>query len=97
MQTIEFTPEAIEDLASLRKFDQVRIVAELEGQLTHEPTVETRNKKRLRPNKLAEWVLRVDKFRVFYDWFPDGGIVKVIAIGQKEGNDLYIHGERYEL
>ncbi len=97
MYRIASTQEAFDDLASLSKYDQVRVVNTLESQLEYEPTTETRNRKRLRPNKLAEWVLRVDKFRVFYDVFPDDELVKVIAIGVKDKNDLYIHGERYEL
>jgi hypothetical protein len=81
----------------MRKFDLRRVVAEIEAQLTHEPTRETRNRKRLRPNKLAEWELRVEAFRVFYDLVAGGKVVKVGAGGSKEGNALFIHGEKYEL
>ena len=63
----------------------------------HEPTRGTRNRKRLRPNQLAEWELRVEAFRVFFDVLAEDEIVKVVAIGVKEGNDLFIHGEKYEL
>jgi hypothetical protein len=35
MYQVELTPEAIDDLAALRKFDQVRIVAAIEAGLTH--------------------------------------------------------------
>lgn len=97
MFRIEFTPEAVDDLASMRTFDQRRLVTAMEIQLVHEPNRETRNRKQLRPNKLAEWELRVEAFRVFYDVLEDDGIVKVVAIGLKDGNDLYIHGERYEI
>jgi hypothetical protein len=51
----------------------------------------------LRPNELAEWALRVDAFRVFYDVFAEINIVKIIAIGEKTGNELIIRGKRYEL
>jgi hypothetical protein len=34
-------------------------------------------------------------FRVFYDVLDD--TVKIVAIGLKQGNELFIHGERYEL
>jgi mRNA-degrading endonuclease RelE of RelBE toxin-antitoxin system len=97
MHRIEFTPEAVDDLASLRQFDQRRVITEIENQLPHEPTIETRNRKRLRPNALAEWELRVGAFRVFYDVASEDEIVKIVAVGCKEGNDLFIHGERYEL
>jgi mRNA-degrading endonuclease RelE of RelBE toxin-antitoxin system len=76
---------------------QVRILSELEAQLPHEPTSETRNRKRLRPNKLAEWALRVNRFRIFYDVLPANSTVKVIAIGEKKGSDLFIRDEWYEL
>lgn len=36
------------------KVERKQIIAELELQLTYEPMVETRNRKRLRPNKVAE-------------------------------------------
>jgi mRNA-degrading endonuclease RelE of RelBE toxin-antitoxin system len=95
MFRIELTPEAADDLESMRAFDARRVVAAMESQLVHEPTRETRNRKPLRPNELAEWELRVDEFRVFYDVMDE--VVKVIAIGLKQGNELFIHGERYEL
>jgi mRNA-degrading endonuclease RelE of RelBE toxin-antitoxin system len=97
MYRIELTPESIADLAAERKFDQARIVDAMESHLSHEPKSEARNRKRLRPNQLAEWVLRVDNFRVFYDVVPSGDFVKVVAIGRKTGSALFIHGEKFEL
>src|SRR5438309_8523674 len=64
---IVFTTEALEDLRLFRKGERTRIIEALEDQLSHEPNRETRNRKRLRPNQTAEWVIRVDRFRVFYD------------------------------
>ncbi len=92
---IELSPEASDDLGLIRTFDARRVVAAMESQLVHEPTRETRNRKRLRPNGLAEWEPRVDVFRVSYDVRDD--VVRVVAIGLKQGNDLCIHRERYEL
>jgi mRNA-degrading endonuclease RelE of RelBE toxin-antitoxin system len=40
---------------------------------------------------------RIDRFRVFYDVDEVVSIVKIEAIGYKEGNKLYIQGEEYEL
>jgi hypothetical protein len=62
MFRIELTPEAIEDLESLRTFDQRCLITAMEAQLVHEPGGETRNRKRLRPNNLAEWELRIEAF-----------------------------------
>ncbi len=49
MYEIEFTIEAIQDLKSFRKFEHRKIIAGIEVQLEYEPAVETRNRKRLRP------------------------------------------------
>lgn len=97
MFQIEFMPEVWEELELLRKYDQARLVEEIETQLTHEPTRETRKRQRLRPNQLAEWELRVEDFRVFYDVSQQEQIVCIVAIGQKTGNTLFIRGERFEI
>ena len=57
----------------------------------------TRNRKRLRPNDVAEWELRIGKYRVFYDVYEKARTVKVEGIGHKEGNRLFLHGEEYKL
>lgn len=97
MFRIEFTSDALSDLEAMRKYDQQRVVRELEEQTSHEPTIETRRRKRLRPNRLAEWELRVGAFRVFYDVEPDAGIVRVVAIAVKSGSRLFVHGEEFDL
>lgn len=97
MYQIEFTEYAIGDLLTLRKFDQAKVVAAIEEQLTNEPNNITRNRKRLRPNELAEWALRVGDFRIYYDVRSDENRVIVIAVGEKLGNDVYIRGKKYEL
>lgn len=97
MFTIRFTPEAIVDLRALHKRDAQLIVDEIETQLTFEPTLATRNRKRLRPNLLAEWELRIGEFRVFYDVASAETIVKVVAVGRKIGNRLFIHSKEYRL
>jgi len=89
MFTIEFSQSVVEDLADLRAFDRERILDRLEALLTHEPTKETRNKKRLvgltPPWKHAGpvWELRVGKFRVYYAVDEDELLVLVRAIRQK--------------
>jgi len=97
MYRIAFTPEAIGDLDALRKHDARRIIAEIETYLIVEPATPTRNRKRLRPNQLAEWELRLGDFRVFYDLVANELVVRIVAIGNKVGNQLFIHGERYDL
>jgi len=64
---IEFTRTAANHVRSYSKFEQQIILAAIGEQLTHEPTAETRNRKRLGESELSDWELRVQKFRVFYD------------------------------
>ena len=97
MARLEFTPGALEDLRLLRAYDQRRILDTVQEQLRHQPAQETRNRKRLRPNELAEWELRIATFRVFYDVDEENDLVKVEAVGYKQGNILFVHGEEYEL
>lgn len=97
MFQINFTPEALEDLQGFTAYEQRQIIQAIEEQLQYQPTQPTRNRKQLRPNNLAEWELRVDTFRVFYDVDEELSVVKIEAIGYKEGNKLFVHGEEYEL
>ena len=81
----------------LKSFDRQKILREIERQLLYQPTVESRNKKKLKPNKLAQGEIRVDKFRIFYDIDDAERSVKISAIGEKAGNRLYILGGEYDL
>jgi mRNA-degrading endonuclease RelE of RelBE toxin-antitoxin system len=51
----------------------------------------------LRPNQVAEWELRIGKYRIFYDVNTDRNAVEVKMVGSKEGNKLFILGKEYEL
>jgi len=92
---IEFTQAAADHVRSFRKYEQRIILDAVEEQLRHEPTAETRNKKRLGENDLSDWELRVDRFRVFYDLVAerDRQVVMIKAVGHKEHNTLYIGGK----
>ncbi len=97
MYEIEFTPESLDDISGFRKFEQQTIFTEIKTQLSYQPTVETRNRKQLRPNDVAEWELRINKIRVFYDVFEQVKIVKVEAVARKKGNRLFLRGKEYKL
>ena len=97
MFEIEFTDEAKADLSWFKKHEQNEIVDGIDENLRHEPNVETRNRKRLRPNQTAEWELRISKFRVFYDVDDIVKVVSVEAIGLKEGNQVFFLGEEGDL
>lgn len=96
---IEFTKIAADHVRVYRKFEQQVIIEAVTEQLTHEPTVETRNRKRLGENELSDWELRVQKFRVFYDLIIEEKrrVVKIKAVGHKEHNKLLIGGKEVEL
>ena len=56
----------------------------------------SKKRKQLRRNPVAPWEFRLGKYRVFYE-ITGRGDVRVLAIGHKEHNDLFIRGERIEL
>ena len=97
MYDIEYTLEAMEDLKGFRKYEQQLIADQIEEQLSYEPAHETRTRKRLRPNSVAEFELRITKFRVFYDVDENKKLVKIEAVGHKEGSRLFIRGKEYQL
>jgi mRNA-degrading endonuclease RelE of RelBE toxin-antitoxin system len=93
---IQLSRSTIEALKRLRKFDQQRIRDALVAQLSLDPLAETRNRKKLRANGLAQWELRVGKYRVFYKVLQDENVVQILALGYKEGNKLLILDEEFE-
>ena len=93
---IEFVSSAKAHLNGFETAERVRIVAAIEQQLSNEPSVETRNRKRLRPNPLAPWELRVENVRVFYD-VEEPAKVTILAIGTKERDKVYIEGKEIPL
>ena len=97
MFAIRFTTEAIDDLRTYSKADRKRILDGIDACLRHEPGRETRNNKRLRPNRLAERELRLGRFRVFYDIDEGNAWVKIEAVGHKRGNRVYVCGEEFQL
>jgi len=98
MYTIEYTERALDDLECFRKPERALIFDEVDRYLIFEPDLESNSRKRLRPNELAEWELRLGKYRVFYDVKNNTvKIVKVIAVGYKKHNNLFIRGEEFDL
>lgn len=89
MYSIEFSEDAVEDLAAFRAFERGRILDAIEEQLGHDPTTRTRNRKSLLGlAPLIEavppiWELRVAAYRVFYDVNEEEGKVFVRAIRRK--------------
>lgn len=90
---IEFTKPAYRHLEAFRRFDRNRILDSIKEQLIHKPEEETRNKKLLRQNQLADWELRIHPYRVFYDVDRTNEVVRILAVGKKERDKLIIGGE----
>ena len=94
---IDFSREAFEDLRALKKSDQVQIVAVIRSQLRYQPNVVTRNRKRLRPNEVAQWELRVGKFRILYNVDDRDLSVVVEAVAFKVGNVFFVRGMKRDI
>ena len=90
---LEYSRDAVVHLEMLSKRDQQRIVDQIELHLAHQPTLATRNRKKLRPNVLADWELRVGELRVYYVVRESPtALVSIVAIGKKVGNRVFIGG-----
>ena len=93
---VVFSPNAELDLAYHRTFEQRIIVDAIKDHLAVDANVESKRRKKMIENRLAPWELRAGDFRVFYE-IEDDAIVKIISIGQKQHNILFIRGEKAEL
>ncbi len=83
------------------KYDSL-IREKMEEQLLFEPNVETKNRKPLRQPApfAAQWEIRFgpdNRFRVLYDIDEERHAVKIVAIGEKDGNRLIVGGEEVDL
>lgn len=96
--TIEYSPETLDHLRALTARQRTTVLEAVDIQLMYEPTVETRNRKPMRPNPLAPWELRIGDLRVYYD-VEEAPEPKVLirAIGIKERNRVRIGRKEIEL
>src|SRR2546421_566750 len=94
--SIQLTPSAIDDLDYLQKRER-RIVSDgIALFLKRDADVESNRRKPLRPNAISKWELRIRDYRVFYD-VAQKDLVKVVAVGRKRHNDLYIRGQKVDI
>jgi|SRR5438128_11457193 len=94
---IELTEEARADLYYYTAFERKAITSGIRAQLTHQPSIETRNRKKLSDNPVASWELRSGRYRIFYEVDGADLRVTVVAIGHKEHQALYIKGKEVKL
>lgn len=89
MFEIRASTDVERDLRAIKAHDRMRILDTLVEQLSHEPNVETKNRKilvYLTPPFDAVppiWELRIDDYRVFYDVDEEQEIVYVRAVRRK--------------
>ena len=95
---IQFAESVTNHLRALTRAERVRVLDAVARQLVHEPLVETRHRKPLRPNPIAPWELRIGPLRVFYEVVSDTpGVVYILAVGKKQRGLLRIGGREIEL
>jgi mRNA-degrading endonuclease RelE of RelBE toxin-antitoxin system len=90
---ITITADAETQLQALPVRDQRILEAAIRVRLQDLPTTPTRAIKRLRPNPLAEFELRVGDFRVLYN--VEVTEVVLLVVGRKVGNKLIVAGEEF--
>jgi mRNA-degrading endonuclease RelE of RelBE toxin-antitoxin system len=91
---IDYCLRAVRHHRGLTANQRALLADAMEEQLRHQPTVETRNRKRLEANALARWELRVRNLRVFYDVEEqDEPVVRIRAIGIKVRDRTSFPGE----
>ena len=95
---IVYSPATDEHLRALTARQRATIFDSVDEQLAQQPTLETRNRKPMRPNPLAPWELRIGDLRVYYDIEekPEN-VVTILAVGIKDRNRVLIGGEEVEL
>jgi mRNA-degrading endonuclease RelE of RelBE toxin-antitoxin system len=90
---ITITDEAEEQLNALSARERRTLEAAIVARLRDRPTTPTKAIKRLRPNPVAEFELRVGDLRVLYD-VEDEEVILLI-IGRKIGSTLVVDGEEF--
>lgn len=93
--TIGYTETAIEHLEQMTARERAVVLDTVRQRLADQPESPTRHRKRLRPNPLAPWCLRIGDLRVFYEVDREEQRVKILAVGEKQGNRLFIGGVEY--
>ncbi|MGH7595438.1 MAG: addiction module toxin RelE [bacterium] len=97
-----YDPEVAQHITSIDRKYHSLIRRAIQEQLSYEPEVETRNRKPLtRPTVFGTaWELRFgpeNRLRVFYRTAAKVHEVRILAVGVKYGNRLFIAGEEFIL
>src|SRR5437016_11411299 len=91
---IEYSKDAAAHLDALTAGQRALVLNAIGAQLRHQPRVETRNRKLMRPNIFAQWELRVRNLRVYYNVHEETEPVVVIeGIGVKIRDRVWLGGK----
>ncbi len=90
---ITITEDAYRQFRSLAARHQRILEVAVAARLEHQPALVSNAIKRLRPNPLAEFELRVGDLRALYNIQRDE--VVIIVVGRKVGNKLIVEGEEF--
>jgi mRNA-degrading endonuclease RelE of RelBE toxin-antitoxin system len=90
---ITITEEAERQLRWLAVREQRILEAAIQSRLQYQPTTATKAIKRLRPNPLAQYELRVGDLRGLYN--VEGDEVVIVIVGRKVGHTLIVQGEEF--
>ncbi len=95
---IVYAPATIAHLRFLTTRQQSIVLDGVARYLSVNPTVETRKRKRMRPNPLAPWELRLGNLRVYFDIRSEPEpVVEILAIGVKDRNRVRIEKNAIDL
>lgn len=94
---LEYTEAAMEHIRALPADRRADIMGGLERRLRHQPTVVTRHRKPMDPDRrmfVAPWELRLGDVRVYYAVEEEPGPkVVVVAVGIKRRDRVFIAGK----
>ena len=95
---IEYSPDTEGHLRALSARQRAIVLDTVDRQLIHQPKIETRNRKPMRPNPMAPWELRIGNLRVYYDVAekPER-LVYIRAVGIKHRDAVRIGKEEMTL
>jgi mRNA-degrading endonuclease RelE of RelBE toxin-antitoxin system len=100
--TLAFAKAVTKHLRSIDAKYHALIRTVIEDRLRHTPSIEDTNRKPLRQPALfgATWEIRFgpeNRFRVLYDVSREEHMVRILAIGEKRKERLFIGGEEVQL
>ena len=95
---IQYSPEIENHLRTLTARQRGIVLDTVRERLSHQPTVETRNRKPLHTSPLASWELRIGDLRVYYKVESDPQpVVYILAVGVKDRNQVRVGREAVQL